>query len=465
MKLRDFKEQWDKRSNDYTTLDRIERMKYMLMSIKILQADADLKRMKSSLKELSAHPEPRRAIYYYLRANLWKFLDNFHYILLVEDIRDKDKLECIDLLDEVTELIVQDEDLKQSCLKRLSRLHKQIQSFDHSLPSQKTETGGSQIRQQLGQRIVQLMNNLAPPQPQPVEESADERISRSTQQVIQEYLSFSVSRISIEKSGVNNIIQLLHDYPLVTLEADRVQLQKTLETLEQQVLYDSAVNMTRNQCAYALVILLEILKMHEGLPVLLSRIFDLCSYIQFPSPDVSLDRELRELKGRVAEISQKKLRPIIEDVLRKNPAYLKEIPHIRAACPWCYRKDKTLVLNISYIRKAVASSFDRMESASATQLPEKDVVKSHLSEMVIEILGLLVNLEPSPRFLKLHSQETRLIKQANTSDLLQSSSREKLLDKQYATYKNHLKFLHDSIDYYQGISEEMEVLTKTDTAQ
>jgi hypothetical protein len=463
MELRDFKEQWDKRSNDYTTLDRSERMKYMLMSIKILQADADLKRMKSSLKELSAHPEPRRAIYYYLRANLWKFLDNFHYILLVEDIRDVDKLECIDLLDQLTELIVQDEDLKQSCLKRLSRLHKQIQSFGHRLPSQKTETGGSQIRQQLGYRIVQLMNNLTPTQS--VEESADERISQSTQEVIAKYLSFSVSRISIEKSGVNNIIQLLHDYPLVTLKADRAQLEKTLETLEQQVLYDLAVSTTRNQCAYALVILLEILKMHEGLPVLLSRIFDLCSYIQFPSPDVSLDRELRELKGRVAEISQKKLRPIIEDVLWKNPAYLKELPHIRTACPWCYRKDKILVLNISYIRKTVSSSFDRMESATVTQFPEKGVVKSHLSEMVIEILGLLVNLEPSPRFLKLHSQETRLIKQANTSDLVRSSSREKLLDKQYTTYKNHLKFLHDSIDYYQGISEEMEVLAKTDAAQ
>jgi hypothetical protein len=67
-----------------------------------------------------------------------------------------------------------------------------------------------------------------------------------------------------------------------------------------------------------------------------------------------------------------------------------------------------------------------------------------------------VNVEPSPHFLKVHAKETLLIKQAKES----SSQRqlEKLLDKQYNTYRNHLKFLQDSIDYYQGILERLEAV-------
>ena len=88
MDLLEFKTQWNNRSADYAHLNNNERLKYMVMSIKILQAKTDLKRMVNSIQELMTHPESERALYYYLRADLWKFLDNFHYVLLIEDIED-----------------------------------------------------------------------------------------------------------------------------------------------------------------------------------------------------------------------------------------------------------------------------------------------------------------------------------------------------------------------------------------
>ena len=70
--------------------------------------------------------------------------------------------------------------------------------------------------------------------------------------------------------------------------------------------------------------------------------------------------------------------------------------------------------------------------------------------MIIEILGLLVNVEPSPNFLKLHTKETVQIKHAKEGPS-KPRELEKLLDQQYQTYKNHLNFLQESLNYYQGI--------------
>ena len=460
MDLLEFKTQWNQRSKDYTSLDSKERLKYLVMSIKVLQAKVDLKRMMISITERSAHSEPQEAIYHYLRTNLWKFLDNFRYVLLVEDVSDAEKLECIDALDGLTEMIAQDKGLKDSCLIRLPKILEQIRhlKYNNSLRGDKQPI--PLIYEQLEQRISKLIRDLEPEAPDKAPPPQD-TFSSPIRDIIKKYSLFSVARISIEKSGVLSIIRLLQNHPLVELEEHRKQLQETLMTLEQQVLYNSTVNTARNECAYALVALLEILKMHKGLPVLILKILELCSYIQFPPPNTSLDKELRELKGRVTEISQKKLLPIIRDVLWKNPLYIATIPCIRAAYPWCYQENQENVLNISNIRKVVTSSFDRLESAPGVQLTHEGTTKSRLSEMVIEILGLLVNIEPSPRFLKLHSQETEVIKEANRSTHLPSSSKDKLLDKQYTTYKNHLKFLQDSIDYYDGISERIELWAKS----
>jgi hypothetical protein len=163
---------------------------------------------------------------------------------------------------------------------------------------------------------------------------------------------------------------------------------------------------------------------------------------------------LKALKGRVSEISQKKLRPIIEDVLWKNPTYLSKLSHMRTACPWCYRKDREEMLDFSHIRKVVTESFERLESAPTLQFSHEEVTKSRLSEMVVEGLGLLVNLEPSPRFLKLHSEESKKIRQMQKAGERSASALEKLLKKQYHTYKNHLRFLQDSLDYYQGLANQ-----------
>ncbi len=453
MDLVEFKTQWQNRSNDYAQLDQKERLKYMVMSIKILQAKSDLKRMVNSIKELSTHPESDKAIYYYLRADLWKFLDNFHYILLIEDLQDQDELQGVDLLEELTEIIAQDEELLRSCVIRLHKILEQTQMLKRDALRRGVKGLTYQLYQQLEQRFANIIQNLEPPG-QTEETLPSDLIPEKVQETIQKYMLFSVARISIEKSGVLSIIQLLSEFPLPELQMHQEQLQTTLNALEQRVLYEPNIAPARNQCAYALIALLEILKMHQGLSVLLSRILDLCAYIQFPQPDISLEKELKELKGRVAEISQKKLRPIIEDILWKNPTYLGKLSHIRVAYPWCYRKDRENLLHISYIRQVVTSSFDRLESVPSLQFTHEEVSKSRLSEMVIESLGLLVNLEPSPRFLKLHAEETREIKQAQKSHMA-ADVLEKLLNNQYHTYKNHLKFLQDSLEYYQGLSEEI----------
>ncbi len=453
MDLLEFKTQWSNRSNDYAHLNQTDRLKYMVMSIKVLQAKSDLKRMINSIQELSTHPESERAIYYYLRADLWKFLDNFHYLLLVEESENQEQFACLDLLEDLVGIIVQDEELQQTCLIRLQKLLEQVRLLKNDVIKRDPQSPMCQMYSDVEQRVAQILQTIDPTlkvtTPIPTN-----LVPQPAWTIIQRYTAFSISRISIEKSGVLSIIQLLYEYPIRQLNIDMAMLEEVLNTLEKRTLYEPQLSQIRNQCAYALILLLEIIKMHEGLPVLLSRIFDLCAYIYFPQPGVSLEKELKELKGRVAEISQKKLRPIIEDVLWKNPTYLAKVPYIRTSCPWCYRHDREEVLNLAYIRQVITSSFDRLESVPALQFSYEGAAKSHLSEMVIESLGLLVNLEPSPQFLSLHAKETRMIKQAQKTGTLSEDAQEKLLSKQYQTYKNHLKFLHDSIEYYQGISEE-----------
>lgn len=455
MDLREFKLQWRQRSTDYSNLAPMERLKYMVMSIKILQAKTDLKRMINSINELSTHPEAQKAIYYYFRSNLWKFLDHFRYILLVDDIADEDKLECLDLLDRYAEVIAREEELKTSCVNRLHKLLEQSQLLEQDVFNDSLRNEESQIYRQLAQRIVQLIHKLEPPG-QDEELELSDQIPAETQELIRKYSAFSVSRISIETSGVLSLIQLLIDHPVSDLEIHRQQLREALDLLTQKALYDLNVRQMRNQCAYALIVLLEILKMHHGLPILLLRILELGSFIHFPPEEISLNRELRELKGKIADITQYKLRPIIEDVLWKNPTFLAKIPYIKFTCPWCYRKDRNELLNISHIRKVITASFERLEAVPGTRTQGKNVAKSHLSELVIDILGLLVNLEPSPRFLQSHAQEAQQIKQAKKQKPPHSKALENLFEQQYLTYKNHLQFLEDSIEYYVGISEKLE---------
>lgn len=455
MDLLEFKAQWNSRFKDGATLEYTERLKYMIMSIKILQAKADLKRMIMSVKEQAIRDDPDKALYYYLRANLWKFLDNFRYVLLVDDIRDQDKLECIDLLEELSDIIAQDDDLKTSCLHRLHKIFDQVRILEDDASLRRYSERSKDVYRVLDERIAHVIHLLEPTAQRSALQSKVQ-VTSSIQKLIQTYSSFSISRISIEKSGVLSIIQLLHEHPLADLEAHLKQLQDAFAELEQQSAYHSAAKTVRNKCAYALLILLEIVKMHKGLPVLLFKIVSLCTYLHFPPSTTHLSKELRELKGKVTDITQRKLRPIIEDVLWKTPSYLTNFPHLRKICPWCYQRSKKATLNISYIRKVVTSSFDRLESTSNFQLNQEGLKKSHLSEMVIEILGLMVNIEPSPHFLKAHTRETQLFKKARESESSSGDSMESILEQQYTTYKNHLKFLHDSIEYYDGISEKME---------
>ncbi|MCP4397540.1 MAG: hypothetical protein GY801_09615 [bacterium] len=448
MELLEFKTQWKNRSDDYSRLKPKDRLRYMVMSIKVLQAKSDFRRMVDSIKELGTHPESERAIYYYLRADLWKFLDNFQYILVVEDANDQEKFEGIELLNDLAETIAQDEDLQRSCINRLRKIQQQIRRLQQDSISTREDR---EIYRRLEDHVSQLLDNLEP-SAQAEKSLTSTLISTDDQKIIQKYLSFSVSRISIEKMGVLKIIQLLGDYPVADLENHQEKLLHALETLEHQTMYDVGIAEARNHCAYGMVVLLEVLKMHLGLPVLLSRIFDLCSYIYFPSDREALERELKALKGRVAEISQKKLRPIIEDILWKNPTYLSKLSHMRTTCPWFYRKDREDLLNFSHIRKVVTESFERLESAPTLKFSHEEMTKSRLSEMVVEGLGLLVNLEPSPRFLKLHTEETKKIRQMQKAGEKSADAQEKLLKKQYHTYKNHLRFLQDSLDYYQGLA-------------
>lgn len=310
-----------------------------------------------------------------------------------------------------------------------------------------------EIYQQIEQRIAQLIYALEP-QAQTKELPSAAALSPHVQKLLYTYSSFSVSRISIDKSGVLSIIQLLQDYPPGDLEEHKTRLQETLATLEHQIFPGSIVRPLRNQCAYALVILMEMVKMHKGLPVLLLKILTLCDYIHFPPPGVDLPRELKGLKGRITNISQKKLRPIIEDVLWKNPEYVANLPQLRTVCPWCYKTSPEQTLDLSSVQRVVAASFDRLLSTQQMPPTQEDITTSQLSKTVIEILGLLVNLEPSPQFLKLHANEALQIKQAKDA-FSRPDSIEKLLDKQYTTYKHHLKFLQDSIEYYQGILEKL----------
>ncbi len=55
---------------------------------------------------------------------------SFHYILLVDDIPDTDKMECLDLLDKYVEVIAQEEELKESCVNRLHKLLEQSQILE-----------------------------------------------------------------------------------------------------------------------------------------------------------------------------------------------------------------------------------------------------------------------------------------------------------------------------------------------
>ncbi len=280
MDLREFKLQWRRRSADYSNLATTERLKFMVMSIKVLQAKADLKRMMTSIKELAAHPEPQKAIYYYFRSNLWKFLDHFHYILLVDDIPDSDKMECLDLLDEYVEVIAQEEELKESCVNRLHKLLEQSQILEHDGFGDSVKNEESRLYRQLARRIVHLIHKLEPPAPDEDLELSDQ-VSASIQALIRKYVTFSVSRISIETSGVLSIIQLLSSIRCQRWKS-RQQLSEALNILDQKSLYDLSLRQMRNQCAYALIVLLEILKMHHGLPILLLRLLELGSLFPFP---------------------------------------------------------------------------------------------------------------------------------------------------------------------------------------
>ena len=453
MDLLEFKLHWDQHGRAYPNLGHLESLEYTVMSVKILQAKVDLIRTFSSIKECSLHPEPQKATYYYLRANLWKFLDNFRYILLVDDITDQVKLDGLALLNEVKELIAQDEQLKTSCVERLHKLLAQVKTFENDALLRKQGVPPSQLYQPIAQRLAQLLDDLEP-QAKTGDFSAETELSPQIQRLLQTYAAFSVSRISIEKSGVLSIIQLLHDYPPIELGVHKTQLQQTLTTLEHEIFQNPGIRSVRNQCAYALVILMEMLKMHNGLPVLLLKIIALCGYLRFPPPQADLARELHSLKGRITNISQKKLRPIIEDVLWKSPEYFLNLPHLRTVCSWGWQKSTRPTCDLSYIQRVASASFDRLGAPPQLSAAPEAVATSRLSKTVIEILGLLVNLEPSPQFLKLHAREALLIKQAKDLSS-QPSSLEKLLDKQYNTYRNHLKFLQDSMEYYQGILEKL----------
>jgi hypothetical protein len=278
-------------------------------------------------------------------------------------------------------------------------------------------------------------------------------ISAHAQQLISLYAAFSVSRISIEKSGIASIIQLLYAHPIENLKAHSAELFDTLNYVDREVLLNPGARSLRNQCAYALVIVLEMLKMHKGLPVLLLKILRLCSYIQFPPKGVNIPRELQGLKPRISRISQKRLRPILEDVLWKNPEYFTNLPHLSDVCPSCYLTTPEQTLDLSQAQQIVASGFNRLLATKTSVGPDSGA--SQLSKMIIEILGLLVNVEPSPNFLNTHTHETLMIKQVREVSSPVPGKLEKLLDQQYTTYQHHLKFLQESLEYYQGILDHL----------
>ena len=454
MDLLEFKHQWEHQSGDYSHLTYRDRLKFTVMSIKILQAKVDLVRTISSIRELANHPEPERAIYYYLRANLWKFLDNFRYILLVKDISNQVKLDCMDLLDEIIDTIAQDDQLKASSLSRLHKLLAQSKLLERDARHSQDAVGEAPLHAQLEQRIAHLIHKLEPEAEQPETGSPKIELPVHVQQFLSIYGAFSVSRISIEKSGIASIIQLLYAHPVKELDGHAHELSKALSLLEREVLITPGTRPLRNQCAYALIILQEMRKMHKGLPVLLLKILQLCSYVQSPPSGISIPDELAGLKPRVTNISQKKLRPLLEDVLLKNPEFFAKLPHLDKVCPACYPNTSQSALDIHQAQHLVSGSFDRLFS-NGKGLTSSGTGASQLSKMIVEILGLLVNVEPSPDFLKTHANETLLIKQIKEHASPSTAKLEKLFDQQFATYKHHLKFLQESLDYYQGILEHL----------
>ena len=455
MDLLEFKHQWEHQVGDYSHLTYRDRLKFTVMSIKILQAKVDLVRTISSIRELANHPEPERAIYYYLRANLWKFLDNFRYILLVHDISDRVKLDCMNLLDEITDIIAQDDQLKASSLSRLHKLLAHSKLLDRDAEHSQHAANEAPLHAQIEQRIARVIHKLEPEVGQP--ETGPPKIELlpvHVQQLLSLYGAFSVSRISIEKSGIASIIQLLSAHPVKELEVHARELLKTLSHLEREVLIAPGTHLLRNQCAYALIILQEMRKMHKGLPVLLLKILQLCSYVQSPPSGIDIPDELAGLKPRVTNISQKKLRPLLEDVLLKSPEYFAELPHLKRVCPGCYPNVPQSALDIHQARLMVSASFDRL-FLNKKGLTSSGTGASQLSKMIVEILGLLVNVEPSPNFLKTHAHDTLLIKQTKEHSSPTTAKLEKLFDQQFTTYKHHLKFLQESLDYYQGILEHL----------
>lgn len=453
MDLLEFKSQWEQQTSDHAHLAYTDRLKFTVMSIKILQAKVDLIRTITSVRELAQHQEPERAIYHYLRSNLWRFLDNFRYILLVDDVSDQVKLECMDLLDELTEIIAQDDQLKASSVSRLQKLLAQIKLLENTTSLQQHGLSLRPIHTQLDQRVSHLLEILDP-KPQEKETPPPVDLPIKLRKLLDLYASFSVSRISIEKSGVTSIIQLLYAHPEEQLTQHRDQLAETFMRLERQGLLNPAIKPVRNQCAYALVILSEMLKMHKGLPVLLLKILKLCALVYFPPPGVNIEQELQGLKARISDISQKRLRPIVEDVLWKNAEYFARLPHLHRVCAWCYTASSVNTPDVSYAQRIVASSFDRLFIAEQSAAGFLDTSTSLLSKTIIEILGLLVNLEPSPNFLKLHARDTLQIKHAKDGTL-PTEPIDQLYEQQYTTYKQHLKFLQESLEYYQGILEHL----------
>jgi hypothetical protein len=328
----------------------------------------------------------------------------------------------------------------------------QIRLLEHHTARRQEAVPSHQLHVQLDQRVSRLIHTLEPELPK--EEAARPvNISAHAQQLITLYAAFSVSRISIEKSGIASIIQLLYAHPAKDLEAHSAELFDALNYVDQEVLLNPGLRPLRNQCAYALVIILEMRKMHKGLPVLLLKILRLCSYIQFPPKGVNIPKELQGLKPRISRISQKRLKPILEDVLWQNPEYFANLPHLKDVCPRCYLKTPEQTLDLSQAQQMVASGFNRL-LATRTSVRSGSGA-SQLSKMIIEILGLLVNVEPSPNFLKTHTHETLMIKQAKEAPSLATGKLEKLLDRQYATYQHHLKFLQESLEYYQGILDHL----------
>ena len=259
MDLGEFKTQWHHRADNYANLSHAERLKIMVMSIKILQANADLKRMMAAVQDLATHPKADEAICYYLRTNLWKFLDNFPYLLVATEVPEHENLECLEMLENLTDAIARDDDLRVSAVTRMHKLVEQIQTLEHDRAKTAYTPPAQQMYQRLQQRLTHLLNALEPPKDQ----RAAQALPTEIEGVIEHFAALSIARISIEKSGILSMIQLLQEQPLRKLDGQRAQLEEALTTLEQQSHYAAAQKMNRNQCAYALIILLEIVKNHR----------------------------------------------------------------------------------------------------------------------------------------------------------------------------------------------------------